>query len=263
MKMQAQTLCNLDDLAKLLIVDKFIDNVRKINRELSSEFSLKLKSKNLENLYVKYIQTGHIEKTLSQLETIATELNDFYIWNIPYKFWLRNYFKLYLKFFHPESTVKLETCLRYSKENFKGVKVTAAKNIEANAVLKNVFGYYKRISIAKKKLLTAQKLDFSLLTNSRTNDENIFSGSIAFVNHDCHPNVEYITAEKHLVYLKSLTDIKEGEEILVYYGDNYFEENNKNCECVTYVLKNNETSNINLEVSNMERITNNCEIEIL
>ncbi|XP_058810312.1 uncharacterized protein LOC131675368 isoform X2 [Phymastichus coffea] len=82
-------------------------------------------------------------------------------------------------------------------------------------------------------------------SSTKSNQQNILLGTIAFVNHDCNPNVEFVTCEKHMVYLTSLREIKKGEELLVFYGNNYFGYGNESCECVTCKINNSKTNNEN------------------
>lgn len=53
-----------------------------------------------------------------------------------------------------------------------------------------------------------------------------------YINHACDPNAESWTYKGH-VWIKSVRDIKEGEEITYNYGDEYFERYIKpyGCRC--------------------------------
>ena len=61
----------------------------------------------------------------------------------------------------------------------------------------------------------------------------IMLGPIRFINSDCNPNCEYdfSSLDKTLVRVRTLRKIKPNEEILVKYGDDFFE--NMECECQT------------------------------
>ena len=58
-------------------------------------------------------------------------------------------------------------------------------------------------------------------------------GSISFVNHDCAPNSQFVQEKGEVVCLQAVKDIEIGEEITIFYGKDYFERNNKDCECKT------------------------------
>ena len=59
-------------------------------------------------------------------------------------------------------------------------------------------------------------------------------GSVCFVNHSCDSNCQFVVCEigaQKCVKVEILKDIHLGDELLVYYGDDYFGENNIYCKC--------------------------------
>ena len=58
-------------------------------------------------------------------------------------------------------------------------------------------------------------------------------GPICFVNHDCSPNCKMVQEKGDMVGLEVINDIATGEEVTISYGDDYFELENKDCECRT------------------------------
>ena len=58
-------------------------------------------------------------------------------------------------------------------------------------------------------------------------------GFISFVNHDCAPNCEFIQDKGKVVSLQAIQDIEIGEELTIFYGKDYFERSNRDCECRT------------------------------
>ena len=58
-------------------------------------------------------------------------------------------------------------------------------------------------------------------------------GSITFVNHDCAPNSQFVQEKEKLVGLQAIKDIMVGEELTIFYSNDYFGRNNKDCECRT------------------------------
>ena len=54
-------------------------------------------------------------------------------------------------------------------------------------------------------------------------------GSVRLVNHSCDPNCQFVVCEigaQKCVKVEILKDIYPGDELLVYYGDDYFAEKN-------------------------------------
>jgi hypothetical protein len=70
----------------------------------------------------------------------------------------------------------------------------------------------------------------------------LFLGPARFVNHDCKPNVQlgtynvvmmtkYGKTSRKVFCYSVIRDIKPGDEIVSFYGKNYFEDGNKSCKC--------------------------------
>ncbi|XP_023315974.1 histone-lysine N-methyltransferase KMT5B-like [Trichogramma pretiosum] len=110
-----------------------------------------------------------------------------------------------------------------------GLQVVATCEIEEKTIIQGVFGIYKPL-------------------------RNEHESTIAFINHHCKPNCEYVSSNPSYVKLRSLKKIQKGEELFVYYGDNYFDSDNKNCECS--FCKPIDTIKISNEAPNNELDTN-------
>ena len=78
---------------------------------------------------------------------------------------------------------------------------------------------------------------FSLFGADSRGVERIMLGPTSFINHDCQPNARYVcggeTRGQTVVRVETLREIQPDEEIFVFYGDNYFGENNVDCRCAT------------------------------
>lgn len=62
---------------------------------------------------------------------------------------------------------------------------------------------------------------------------NVSFNPARYINHSCRPNSEATGPDGH-IYIKSLRNIKPGEEITYDYGDEYFDEfiKPKGCRCI-------------------------------
>lgn len=74
--------------------------------------------------------------------------------------------------------------------------------------------------------------DFSVIRSARKGCSQLFLGPARFVNHDCEPNVEFYRMGSQMAF-RCIKHIRINEEIVTYYGDNYFEVDNAECLCAT------------------------------
>jgi len=73
--------------------------------------------------------------------------------------------------------------------------------------------------------------DFSILTSSRNKKDLLFLGPAAYINHNCS-KPEWVAGRGEGVWCaKAIQHIRIGAEITTDYGDHYFGENQKDCEC--------------------------------
>eukprot|EP00834_Sanchytrium_tribonematis_P004398 NODE_214_length_12495_cov_0.543078.p2 type:complete len:594 gc:universal NODE_214_length_12495_cov_0.543078:5975-7756(+) len=98
-----------------------------------------------------------------------------------------------------------------------------------------LYGLFVPISHQQNVELSDENKDFSVMHRefNGVNTPGLLIGPIQFVNHQCvRPNVDIVfNSDTKLTYLKAVRDIKNGEELLTYYGDNYFGETNQYCQC--------------------------------
>ena len=78
--------------------------------------------------------------------------------------------------------------------------------------------------------------NLSVMSSERTGQQLLLLGPIRFVNSNCEPNCEYdFSSDSGIVQLRIKKKIYPGDEILVKYGPEFFEENE--CLCCTCRLK--------------------------
>ena len=74
--------------------------------------------------------------------------------------------------------------------------------------------------------------EWSVMRSSRTSEQLLLVGPMRFVNSDCNPNCEYdFSSSNGIAQLKVKRQIYPGTEILLEYGDEFFEQNQ--CRCLT------------------------------
>ncbi|OXU20895.1 hypothetical protein TSAR_007079 [Trichomalopsis sarcophagae] len=114
----------------------------------------------------------------------------------------------------------------------RGVKVMAMCDLKRNESL-NIIGILRPISDEIEKRLKIIKANFSIMQTTMNKQPALLLGPASFLNHSCEPNYKYVSCSKTGVTISTIKDIKKGNELVVSYGEDYFDQRNKNCECIS------------------------------
>ncbi|XP_050062999.1 histone-lysine N-methyltransferase KMT5B-B-like [Aphis gossypii] len=126
---------------------------------------------------------------------------------------------------------RYEPCTRYINEKEFGAKIVSNVLIKKNKIIPGLGG--QSFFIHENDLKDGVN-DFSVFTRSRSLKQYVYLDPAAYINHDCESNAVFSSiGEPSYVQIKSVKEILPGEEITVFYGHDYFGENNAKCECMT------------------------------
>lgn len=88
--------------------------------------------------------------------------------------------------------------------------------------------------------------DFSIIFKNKTN--YMLLGPLAYINHSCKPNAKFKCKSKNFICVETISPIEAQNEIVINYGENYFDANNVNCKCDGCIKKNKHNDCINNNV---------------
>merc|ERR1712037_769468 len=90
-------------------------------------------------------------------------------------------------------------------------------------------------------LVIPGKNDYSILIGfprrNGPNRHSLWLGPAAYINHDCRANCEIDHRINNKVVIRATRDIEANEELLMFYGSQFFGVNNCECECRTCELQ--------------------------
>ncbi|XP_058789592.1 histone-lysine N-methyltransferase KMT5B-like [Phymastichus coffea] len=236
--MSSWALMQVDDLMKYTILDSYTGLVTRKIHPISSFTDENKKAAEKIILKRMVINDKEIGKVEEALKTLFQQHKLYYHFSIKYSTWVNEPMRFYLRTISSDSLVNIQECRRYENEK-NGLKLIAKTDIDKNVKIRCLAGIYKTMDTKREDLLRERKLNFSIIQRTRNNDPVLMLGTAALVNHDCYPNCIYFTVSKHLLIILTTRKIKKDEELVTYYGQNYFGPNNKECQCATCEMNDN------------------------
>ncbi|CAG8486219.1 85_t:CDS:10 [Paraglomus brasilianum] len=139
----------------------------------------------------------------------------------------------YLSMYRPDAGFEVSQTIRYEARSGKPEAcVIATKDLSVGDQLVHCSGTLVPLEADEERDIEEGR-DFTIMYSSNRNKSSLFLGPGRFVNHDCQPNVEFFRKSQasNAVSFKVCRDIKIGEEIFCFYGEDYFGDNNRECLC--------------------------------
>ncbi|PAV85353.1 hypothetical protein WR25_12782 [Diploscapter pachys] len=227
-----QELCTFDDIATSLVVDSVLDfQTHKMfprRRYLKQEERTEAKA-----VMRQFIDTQDFQQALRSflafrsIQALLESLKP----NKRVEF--RDHLLRFLNVFCNKTGFTVEPCTRYSAEEHQGARLIATRYWNRGDRIERLFGVICVLDTNEEaQILKPGQNDFSVMYSTRKKCAQLWLGPAAYTNHDCLANCEFVPND-HTAYIRVLRDMKPGDEITCFYGDNFFGDKNERCECLT------------------------------
>ncbi|CEF62291.1 SET domain and Histone-lysine N-methyltransferase, Suvar4-20 family-containing protein [Strongyloides ratti] len=233
-----------DDVANCIVIDVLL-GIRSHKMRPKKVFLTKEENISCYKLLREYLENFNVVKTLQNIFLLTSMRNFCLKMDGKQLIELRNHVHRYLMLFQPASGISIQKCFKYSKEKFLGAKLVATRKFKSNEQINMLYGVVKPLTKEQiNKVIKSGINDFSIMISDRTEKQILWLGPGSFLNHDCNSNVRFDCRGIHTVVLIATKDIDIGEELYLNYGDNYFGDNNKECQCESCEKIKNEKENL-------------------
>lgn len=230
---QARQLAESDDIASSLVLDTMLGFT---THKMAARFRpLKVDREVVKKALERYEEDGNIEQAYNEIVFNAGDWERcfFITKSKPQIAAFKEHVFRYIGIFNRNAGYQVVTCNRYSGEE-RGAKVVATCEWSKGDKLPFLCGCIAEMTEEEeKKLLRPGENDFSIMFSCRKNLSQLWLGPAAYINHDCRPNCKFVSTGRDTACVKVLRDLEPGEEITCYYGEDFFGDQNSNCECVT------------------------------
>lgn len=190
----ATKLCELDDLATMLVVDSYLGfQTHKMNpnTNLYTALNRRFRPKWKKSLQLfAHPQHRNYDRCFDEM----TADNDWFVEYTRDKspedvMAFRNHVYKFLHMFNPASGVTIRECSRYSTEDRRGGKIVATKMWKKHDKIENLIGCIAELDGSEEgEILKPGVNDFSVMYSCRKKCSQLWLGPGAYINHDCRPN---------------------------------------------------------------------------
>lgn len=146
--------------------------------------------------------------------------------------WFRRHLRKYIQMYLPDSPFEVTTTNRYTITNHEAA-ICARQSIKKGQEIKYLSGTLVPMTEEEERDLDLTRKDFSIVMSSRRKMPSFFLGPARFANHDCDANGQLVTRGSEGMQVVANREIREGDEITVSYGEDYFGVDNCECLCST------------------------------
>lgn len=237
--MSPEELCLFDDLGTALIIDPYLGfSTHKMNVKHAAPKFPSSVSANLKDIIIRFKSNklNYQDAFDSLMTAIAQHIKSTIINKFTSQqadLFKKHCFR-FLKMFDSNSGFEIAPCSRYSQEHNQGAKLITTRKFYKHEKVEFLIGVIAELSEQEEHSMLKPGInDFSVMYSCRKNRAQLWLGTGAFINHDCRPTCKFVPTGRNTACVKILRDLDVGDEITCHYGQNFFGDDNCNCECET------------------------------
>jgi len=234
-------LCRLDDLVTGLVVDPKLQFVtHKMNLKYRPDkSSWRIANGILDNFQLLAADLGRTQYSIT-FKRLKTEVpkwwKEFENATDDLKKRVLDHIYLYLKMWDPNSGYTIRECRRYTKDgkDRRGGALFASCDYKKGEIITELKGCIAPMTKEQQREILVEGVnDYSVQYSMNKRKSQLWLGPAAFLNHDCKPNAKIESTGPNAASVYAISDIKCDEELLIFYGKEFFGPNNCECECQT------------------------------
>ncbi|VDM66362.1 unnamed protein product, partial [Strongylus vulgaris] len=234
-----QELCYFDDMATTLIIDSVLDfqthKMHPRKRYIKQDERLMAV-----NIMREFRQTNNFSLALIEFFSLRSVKDFLSRLTLQKQIEFRDHMVRFLNVFSAKAGFTIDTCSRYAAEQNMGAKLIATRHWYVDSQpkqrgekIERLCGVISELNDQEERQILRPGLnDFSVMYSMRKKCAQLWLGPGAYINHDCRPSCRFVP-NGHTASIQVSRDLKPGDEITCFYGEDFFGENNEKCECVT------------------------------
>ncbi|KJH50423.1 SET domain protein [Dictyocaulus viviparus] len=227
-----QELCLFDDMATTLVVDSVL-NFQTHKMHPRRRYVKKDEQRLTVSIMHQFRKSNNFSQALLQFFSLRSVKDFIHRLSLQKQAALRDHVVRFLNVFSSKAGFTIDICSRYAAEQNMGAKLVATRYWQRGDKIERLCGVISELNNEEEEQILRPGLnDFSVMYSMRKKCAQLWLGPGAYINHDCRPSCRFVP-NGHTAYIQVSRELKPGDEITCFYGEDFFGEGNEKCECFT------------------------------
>lgn len=227
-----QELCVFDDMATTLVIDSVL-NFQTHKMHPRRRYVRQDERHIVVDIMRQFRKSNNFARALLQFFSLRSVKDFIHRLTLQKQAALRDHIVRFLNVFSSKAGFTIDICSRYAAEQNMGGKLVATRFWQRGDKIERLCGVISELNDEEEEQILRPGLnDFSVMYSMRKKCAQLWLGPGAYINHDCRPSCRFVP-NGHTAYIQILRELKPGDEITCFYGEDFFGEGNEKCECIT------------------------------